>query len=116
MIWKYTDETETAVSHVFPDGRGESGGVSCQFAQDYLAGGGVIAPAFTLEEIAAREAERQAIADRRANIVNKLSGLTDSQIDAYIDANVNNLAGAVAYLKRLTKAVRALAIEAGVKP
>lgn len=72
-------------------------------------------PAWTPGEIAARAAERQAIADRRADIVARLSGLTDAQIDAYIDANVTNLAGAVAYLKRLTKAVRALAIEAGVK-
>ena len=72
-------------------------------------------PAFTLEKTAARAAERQAIADRRADIVARLSGLADAQIDAYIDINVSNLAGAVAYLKRLTKVVRALAIEAGVK-
>ena len=113
MSWRYTDETENIVSHTFPDGTCQSGLVYNQFVQDYLAGGGVIEPAFTPVELAARAAARQVIVDRQADIVAKLSGLTDAQIDTYIDTNVTNLMSAVIYLKRLTKVTRALAIEAG---
>jgi hypothetical protein len=66
-------------------------------------------------KIAERVAAEQAIADRRAEIIAKLSGLTDVQIDSHIDSNVTNLSGAVAYLKRLTKVVRVLALDAGIK-
>jgi hypothetical protein len=51
MSWQYTDESETIVSHTFPDGTCQSGRVENQFVQDYLAGGGVIEPAFTLAEL-----------------------------------------------------------------
>jgi hypothetical protein len=72
-------------------------------------------PEMTPEKVTARAAERQAATDRRADIIAKLSGLTDAQIDAYINANVTNLSGAVAFLKQLTKVTKALAVEAGVK-
>lgn len=72
-------------------------------------------PERTPEKIAERAAEAQAQADRRNKIITEVSGLMDAQIDSYIDTNVTNLAGAVTFLKRLTKVIRALAIESGVR-
>jgi len=72
-------------------------------------------PEMTPEKIAERAALAQVAADRRADILAKLSGVADAQLDAYIDTNVTNLTSATAYLKRLTKVTRALAIEMGVK-
>lgn len=111
-IWKYTDDSGKAVQKY---DFSESCSSSRQDIQEYLEAGGIIDQAMTPPEIEAREAETQANADRRADIIAKLSGLTDAQVDGYIDANVTNLAGAVAYLKRLTKVVRALAHETGVR-
>lgn len=71
-------------------------------------------PEMTPAKIAERAAAAQAVADRRADIIAKVAGFTDGHIDNYIDSNVTNLAGAVAYLKRLTKVMRNLAIETGV--
>lgn len=50
---------------------------------------------------------------RRQRIISRLSGLSNTQIDTYVDDNVTSLAGAVAYLKRLTKVVRDLAVNVG---
>ncbi len=53
----------------------------------------------------------QAKADRIQEITDKLTGMTPSQLNTYIDNNVTDLASARTYLKRLTLIVRHLAIE-----
>lgn len=48
-------------------------------------------------------------AEDHASLKDTLANATNAQIDAYINANVTDLASARTYLKRLTKMVRALA-------
>lgn len=68
--------------------------------------------------IAAREAKRAARESRAADLttafnavpaIERLRNATPAQIDAFIDANVTNLAGAIVVLKALAKAVAYLA-------
>jgi|19_taG_2_1085344.scaffolds.fasta_scaffold337981_1 hypothetical protein len=47
---------------------------------------------------------------RRGDVVAKLTGLSDAQIDKYIDRNVTNLGTAKKYLKRLTIVTREVGI------
>ena len=64
---------------------------------------------YVIWEAAKAQADQEAL-DHAANIADKLTGLTDAQIDNYIDSNVTDLASARTYLKRLTKATRSVAI------
>ena len=62
-------------------------------------------------------ANAQAAADKAVRIQalkDKMSNITRAQLNNYIDNNVTDLPGAVAYLKRLSAIVQDLVIESGM--
>lgn len=100
--WKFTDATRRVVSRLLEDGRCESCLVD-SLAEAERAG--VLEPDPPAPPTAVEVDETAALQYQK---LRALAGMTQPEIDAWVAANVTNLAGAQDAIKTLAKAVSVL--------
>jgi len=107
--WKYADSTNKIVARILEDGHMQS--CKVEMIADWIAAGNTPEPADPPS--AAELADQQSLMDvasakQYAKLI-ALKSMTPAQVDAWVTANINNLADAKDALKTLAIAVSILA-------